>query len=348
MKKCAGFDEAYSGWFHDFSGEDGYNLPFFIRLDLLRLIQQMPFSKLILSGELMKKLFAVLVVCCALIPTFLKAEDILPPVPTGDDVPALPPAVDLNQITPLPGSAGSLPDQAPPPLAPTKIPTAAPAAKPEAEVATDTPVLSPRVPETPTAEVPEAPKEKAGMPAGTAVPAGALTDYFPDAPGTQWTYAYLKPAEGETEKKTRTVECVGANPMPNGTLRVEMKVKEGGQTTLEKYSLFENKVQHTFSGQEELRDAYAFKLPASGGAAYWTTTDATGAVHSFRSSFGQAQVYRKTYPDCVIVREKVTQGKQQAHTLISYYAKGTGLVAVEFYLPGMKLSQTKSMALVQK
>ncbi len=288
----------------------------------------------------MKKIAAVLVVCCALIPTFLNAEEIQPPIPTGDDVPALPPAVDLNQITPLPGSAGSLPDQVPPPLVPTETPTVAPAGKPKAEAPADTPTLSPRVPERP--------KEKAQMPAGTAVSAGALTDYFPDAPGTQWTYAYLKPAEGETEKKTRTVECAGASAMANGTLRVEMKVTEGGRTTLEKYSLFEDKVQHTFSGQEELKDAYAFKLPASGGASYWTTTDAAGAVHSFRSTFGQAQVYRKTYPDCVIVREKVTKGKEQAHTLISYYAKGTGLVAVEFYLPGMKLSQFKSIALVQR
>jgi len=28
-----GFDAVFTGWSHDFSGEDGYNLPSFIRLE---------------------------------------------------------------------------------------------------------------------------------------------------------------------------------------------------------------------------------------------------------------------------------------------------------------------------
>ena len=84
-----------------------------------------------------------------------------------------------------------------------------------------------------------------------------------------------------------------------------------------------------------------FKFPKSGAPTAWTAQGADGAAKTCSASFGEAQVYQKTYPDCVIVKER-TGGS----TVLSYYARGLGLVAVEFYGPGMKLSQEKSFALI--
>jgi hypothetical protein len=190
----------------------------------------------------------------------------------------------------------------------------------------------------PAAAAPPAePKKEEAVPSQPApATTGTFTDYFPAAQGMKWSYEYLKPAPGSETKKTRTVECVDAKTMPNGTLRVVLEVTEDGQQVRERYSLYDNKVEHTATGDKTFSGDFAFKLSKAGGAAGWSANG-----KSVKVSFGPAQVYQKTYPDCVIVSEKTAESK-----LISYYAKGIGLVAVEAYSKDMKLLQSKSLALI--
>jgi len=287
------------------------------------------------------------------------AGDQNPPPPSAGSTPS----TGSGQAVPIPTDTPLPP---PPPDTPTPTPVKKKAKTPtptptetEAE-ATSTPTEIMATQATPTAETgstgspqadstpsaaPPAPVAEAAT--GAALSAGALTDYFPVAEGASNTYEYLKPAAGQTAKGTFTVKCASAKTMANGTVRVTMETTEGSQTTRDRYSLFGNQVEHVATDDQAFTGDFAFKLPPAGGTAVWTLTEKDGTVHKFKAAYGQAQVYQKTYPDCVIVTEKVVKEAKTAHTIIYYYAKGIGLVSMEVYSPGMKLLLDKSYALVQ-
>jgi len=304
----------------------------------------------------------------------LGAEDLLPPVPEGMDGPppasneALPDLQDFDKF--LPGAEPTLTDLEPGLVKPEAalqaiekaLPTATPSpAKPSvppvvvkpAPTATSLPVKPAAVPaasEKPKAstEAPpsSAPKPSAGTASGAGtspavstvadpaspVSASALTDYFPVALGMKWTYEYLKSGAA---KRIRSVECTQAETFPNGTVRASFQVTEEAAVT-ETYSLLNGAVLRTSRAGQALEGELAFKLPKKGAPAAWTQ-----GTRSFSASFGKAQVYQKTYPDCVVVKEKAG-----TVTTFLFYAKGIGLVALEVYGAGMKLDHAKSYALV--
>ena len=283
------------------------------------------------------------------------------PVESGTDI--LPPPVDLSQITPLPlpgsekNESNSKEEKtAPPPTQPTATPI------PPSDTPTPAPVQAKKKMKHPTAtptvetDIEPSPAVKSNIttvPPETAAPSlasgagGGVVDYFPVNEGFKANYEYLKAVPGGTAKRTRVVEYMGREQMPNGTVRTTFQVTEDGKTTLEKYSLFENKVQHSAHGTEILTDDFAFKLPQAGATTHWTQTGGDGTVKSIKVSFGQAQVYKKVYPDCVVVTEKTLKNGKAVSTVISYFARGVGLVAVEVYSAAMKLNQAESIALVQ-
>jgi hypothetical protein len=174
---------------------------------------------------------------------------------------------------------------------------------------------------------------------------GAFADYFPTAKGSKWTYEYLKAETGSKAKKTRIVECVSRETASNGAVNATLQVTEDGQATQEKYSLRDNQVEHTATGDQTYTGDFTYKFPSASGTD-WSVTEPNGTVHKSKSSLGKAQVYKKIYPDCVIVSEKILKGGKAANTVFYYYAKGIGLVATEVYSPKMKLIQTSSLALV--
>lgn len=267
-------------------------------------------------------------------------EPLKPPVPIdpGEGIDILPPPLDLDQLTPIalpnaPPSTGltpqaaailkSLDDGQPTPTkSPEKTQSTAPSSTPSAQAATVTPVT-----ETKTAEASAPPASP-----------GAFADYFPTAKGTKWSYEYLKSAPGETVKKTRMVECLILEPVPDGNgVNATFQVTEDGKSVQEKYKLSADKIARTFVDDKALADDFVFQFPAKGTVVRWM-----GGENYFKASFGSAQVYQKTYSDCVIVTQKT-----KSSTILSYYAKGIGLVAVEVYGKGMKLDPTKSIALVK-
>ncbi|HJT25101.1 MAG TPA: hypothetical protein VJ873_11040, partial [bacterium] len=296
--------------------------------------------------DVLKKLLILSVFLC-LVPVAW-ADQPAPPVitvPSGDE--ALPPPLDQNQTTPvaipvLPDSGKTNAETAPTTTQPVLPP-------PVLMTSTPVPVkVMPTVPVEKKVEAAPTPKTEVHEQAGsnTAVSAGILTDYFPVKEGAMWVYEYLKPAPGETAKKNYPVRCVGTQSMPNGTVRATFETTENGHVTQDHYSLFDNKVEHMAAdGKTETGD-FVFKVPAKGGAAAWTVTEKDGTIHKSKAAFGQAQVYQKTYPDCIVVTEKVVKGGKAANTVIYYYAKGIGLVAIEVYSPKMKLLQDKSVALM--
>ncbi len=252
----------------------------------------------------------------------------LVPVPSGEDT--LPPPLD--QMTPvtvpsLPGNENTKSEPpekvAPPPMVPPKSAVSA---------STPGPTIQSPVPEK--------------VSSNTVISAGALTDYFPVHEGAKWNYEYLKPASGETAKGTYSVQCTEAKQMPNGTVRAVFETTENGQKAQDHYSFYDNKIEHMGEDGQTSTGDFVFKIPSAGGSSAWLVTEKDGTVHKSKAAFGQAQVYQKTYPDCVVVTEKVVKGGKTANTVIYYYAKGTGLVAVEVYSPKMKLVQDKSVALV--
>ncbi len=275
------------------------------------------------------------------------SEDVKPPVPVPSGDESLPTPVDLSSLTPLPPQ---------PTDTPTSIPLTHKVQIPTSSTSSGQPspptvsASSPQAPEfSPTSE----PKTTAltvsslaesGM-TGAAPSAGALTDYFPVAEGAQKFYEYLQPTIEESARFS--VKCVSVKVMPNGTIRIVLETTEGGQSTRDHYSLYDNKVEHKATGDQAFTGDYAFKLPKPGGTASWSVTETNGTVHNSKSSFGQAQVSQKTYPDCVVVTEKVTKDGKLENTVIYYYAKGMGLVSMEVYSPDMKLLQDKSYALQQ-
>jgi hypothetical protein len=316
------------------------------------------------KGTYMKRIFLLGLTLSFLSTLTAWAEDpqgVPIPVENGTDI--LPPPIDLSQITPLPlpgsekNESNSKEEKtAPPPAQPTDTPIPPANPPPPAQVQVKKNKKSP-VP-TPTIETAVEPSPAVESKAMTVSPetaapslasamGGAVLDYFPVAEGSKANYEYLKAAPGAAPKRTRVVECMGREQMPNGTLHATFQVTEDGKTTLEKYSLFENKVQHSARGTEVLTDDFAFKLPKAGSSIHWTQTVADGTVKSFKVSFGQGQVYQKVYPDCVVVTEKTLKGGKAVSTVISYFAKGVGMVAVEVYSAAMKLNQAESIALVQ-
>jgi hypothetical protein len=176
--------------------------------------------------------------------------------------------------------------------------------------------------------------------------AGALTDYFPTTEGSQWTYEYLKPLLGDTAKETYTVQCVSTKKMPNGTLRTVFETTEGGHQSRDRYSLYDRTVEHTATGDQTFTGDFVFKLPESGSSTTWSITEKNGTIHKSKAVFGSADVFQKTYTDCIVVTEKVIKEGKTALTVFYYYAKGIGLVSMEVYSPEMKLLLDKSVALV--
>jgi len=309
---------------------------------------RIPISFFELREDSLRKSF--IFAACLLMAPLSWADQPTPPVipiPSGDE--ALPPPLDQTQATPvvvpmLPGDkttteaapATTQPALPPPPIAePTSVPTKAVAAVPSPKMAEPT--------FTPTA------KASASEPASSGAPVslGALTDYFPIQEGAQWTYEYLKPSAGQTAKGTYTVKCTAAKTMSNGTVRVVLQTNENGQVTQDHYSLYDNKIEHMGEDSQTTTGDFVFKVPPATGGVGWAVTEKDGTVHKSKAAFGQAQVYQKTYPDCVVVTEKVLKGGKASNTVIYYYAKGIGLVAIEVYSPKMKLIQDKSVALTK-
>ncbi len=288
----------------------------------------------------MKKL-SIFFAFCLMTSPILLADEVKPPVPLPPgDGDLLPPPLDINQMTPLPVPADSkvepakTDNSAVPVLNETK--QAAPAsAKPSEKKKTAAPA-----PEAPSAPPSEEPQASAPMPS-----LGVFAEYFPTAKGNKWSYEYLKPEAGSQAKKTRTVECI-AQEASNGGINATFQVTEDGQTSQEKYSLHDNQVEHTATGDQTYTGDLTFKFPPAGDTTTWSVTEPNGTLHKSKASMGKAQVYKKTYPDCVIVMEKIVKGGKSANTVIYYYAKGIGLVAVEVYSPKMKLIQPSSIALL--
>ena len=271
------------------------------------------------------------------------------PMPAGDDD-SMPPPVDLSTLTPLPVSP-SLDANNPKNqlenkqdrIKPSEIPIPAKPKDTPAPALKKTAKLDPT--STPQKENP--PAASSGPPTGAPLTAGASTDYFPVQEGGQWTYECLKPATGKAEKEKFSVKCVEAKKMDNGTIRATLESNQGAQVTRDRYSLYDNKVEHNGAGDEALTDDFAFKLPGAGGIATWTTAEKNGTLHKLKALFGKAQVYQKTYSNCLIVTEKILKGGKTVNTVIYYYAKGIGLVSMEVYSSAMKLQQDKSFALAQ-
>ncbi len=172
--------------------------------------------------------------------------------------------------------------------------------------------------------------------------------YFPAVVGGHWTYEYLKPDKGETSAGSFTVKCIESQPKPDGTLRVVLETQEGGRPLRDRYLVSGDRVEHTAAGDEAFSGDFTFKLPKAGQAAAWSIREKNGTLHRSKAVFGKARVYQKTYPDCVVVTEKVLRHGGTQNTVLYYYAKGIGLVAMEVYSKGMKLLQPKSIALVQR
>ena len=307
------------------------------------------------------KLVLMLLACLSLTPAVWADDPAPPPLPAGDSSNPLPPPIDSKDALPAIPSQGSDNQNPVPATSAQAVPTDTPVpppAKIEVPTATATPeaVTPPTATPEPAAPAVEKKTVEKEVPAVSNPPtdstsspqagstATALTGYFPAAEGTQWGYEYLKPSAGQTAKVTFTVKCTGAKTMANGTVRAVFETT-GGHQSHDRYSLFYNWVEHTGSGDQALAGDFAFKLPAKEAAASWSLTEKDGTVHKCKAAFGQAQVYQKTYPDCVVVTEKLTKAGQTVNTVMDYYAKGIGLVAVEVYSPAMKLIQDKSFAL---
>jgi hypothetical protein len=320
----------------------------------------------------MKNWILVLAVCCITAPIWA-ADESLPPLPGMEDfqmppmptleapVPTQPPALNqaetfpiklepqvtpvLNQIRTAPGAAAA----APAPVSPGALPAAPASTSPGAMPVSATPV-KPLIIVTPS----ETYTIKA-MPKGVTVLSpktqkvtggGALADYFPVDTGMQWSYEYLKAIEGRTDKKAFDVKCVSAKKMSNGTIRAAMEMAKGGEKWSEGYSLYNGMVEHRTTGKKTFQGDYVFMLPKPGGTKSWKSTGDDGSLQSYTAAYGSTEVNGKAYTDCLVVTEKIMKGGQVTYLVNSYYAKGVGLVSVQFNSGDMKLIPEKSIVLV--
>lgn len=289
----------------------------------------------------MKKIFQVLWILGLglAVVSPLWAEDGTPePNPAASaGAPPPPPLPDLGQLD-LPSPPGTTDSVA----TPTQVTQPAPAI---------VPVAPP--PPLPTA-APISRIQASPLPSPTPVPAvssqvpmGGIADYFPWTQGKSLSYEYLKPVPGSRVKRTRRVECLDQRTMPNGTIHYTLKTIEGAKVVRNRYSLYDNEVEHTFEGNRELAGHVILKLPGDGQPVEWKMKAGDGLTHSFKAFLGKARVYQKVYPDCVIVVDKPLRDGKAISSRFDYYAKGIGLVAVETYNDRMKLIESESLALVE-
>jgi len=186
----------------------------------------------------------------------------------------------------------------------------------------------------------------ASWPGTSSLLAAEPGDYFPASEGMKWTYQYLKADSDQKQKMKRSVECVGEKPGDKGNTLAVLDVTELGFTSRQTFSLDPQSVDHTQSGRKTYAGDFVFKLPPAHGSSQWSITEEDGTVHQCRAAFGKAQVYKKVYPNCVVVTEKVLKKGRLQNTVIYYYGKGIGLVSMEVYSPKMKLILPESLALV--
>jgi hypothetical protein len=175
---------------------------------------------------------------------------------------------------------------------------------------------------------------------------GGLFDYFPVAQGQKAEFTYLKAAKGEAAPKNFTVQCVEFQPNPDGTEKATFESTQSGAAVRDRFLVSKDEVAHTQSGDETLKDDFLMKMPAPLKVVVWKQTH-DGIQRNFKATLGPAKVFKKTYPDCVIVEEKDTKDGKKAGTFYRYYAKGLGLISLETYSADLKLIQTQSYALNQ-
>ncbi len=316
----------------------------------------------------MRKLFYLLVLY-SFLGTSVWADPSDPPpppsLPGGTDL--MPPPTDSSSSLTVPGNSTAA---SPPSAALKALDQAAPSEKEKTTSSSDsldTGVVAPPPPPAAPAES----KAPAVLPTPTTVPmpsptpvkvaplksmtlstgsshavadngnqgGGTLADYFPATEGMKWSYDYF---EGS---KTRQVQCSSQKSMPNGTMRVVLEVTEGNLQFRQRYSLYENKVEHTATADKLFKNNFTFKLPGAGENTQWSQNLPGGVTKNFKATFATGNGREKAYPDCLVVVEKSSKGKKAGPIVISYYTKGIGLAAVETYTPDMKLVPEKSYIL---
>lgn len=175
---------------------------------------------------------------------------------------------------------------------------------------------------------------------------GGLFDYFPVAQGQKTEFTYLKAAKGEAAPKNFTVQCVESQSNPDGTGKATFESTQSGTPVRDRYLVSKDEVARTQSGDETLTDDFPLKMPAPLKAVVWKQTR-DGIQKNFKATLGPAKVFKKSYPDCVIVEEKDMKDGKKVGTFYRYYAKGIGLISLETYSADLKLIQNQSYALTQ-
>jgi len=175
---------------------------------------------------------------------------------------------------------------------------------------------------------------------------GGLFDYFPVTQDQKTEFTYLKAGKGEVAPKNFTVQCVEFQSNPDGTGMGTFESTQSGSPVRERYMISKDEVAHTQSGDVILTGEFLMKMPAPIKAVAWKQTH-DGIQQNFKATLGPAKVFKKSYPDCVIVEEKDMKDGKKVGTFYRYYAKGMGLISLETYSAGLKLVQTQSFALTQ-
>lgn len=290
-----------------------------------------------------ESLFAVLSVLLTTVPAWAAPAPPIPVIPT--EVSEVMPPSDVDTPVPLPSdedmkkfSTENAQNKVSVPV-PTPTPTPAPIpVKP-----TPKPMKVPVVFSPTPSPMKESVKEETVPVTGLT---GGLFDYFPVAQGPKTEFTYLKAAKGEAAPKNFTVQCVEFQPNPDGTEKATFESTQSGSPVRDRYLVSKDEVGHTQSGDVILTGESLIKMPVPLKAALWKQTR-DGLQQNFKATLGPAKVFKKSYPDCVIVEEKDMKDGKKVGTFYRYYAKGIGLISLETYSADLKLIQPQSFALTQ-
>lgn len=173
--------------------------------------------------------------------------------------------------------------------------------------------------------------------------------YHPSVEGALWRYEALKPPAGGSSPAVRTVTCAKRETMPNGTVRAEFAVSEGGKALhTEGFSFYGNVghrtwVRPTLGAVRELSGNYAFKLP-KGAETAWTQSDG-GVEERCTAKRGPVTIFGTVYPDCVIAGCQRYEGGKRTGAVFRYFARGIGMIREEAYDGNWNLNQARSFDL---
>jgi len=174
----------------------------------------------------------------------------------------------------------------------------------------------------------------------------SVSDYFMFKEEVKFSYKALGP-DGTGKTPTRSYKCTYIENVNNEKKGMFSEISQFGVKAQEIYQTKGNSIalvysKNAYSGGDIIPHKIILKIPTENTISKWTW----GKERFYEASFVDSiKTTKQTFSDCILVTEVTKIDGQLYRSEKKYYAKGVGLVKIEFYDGKGVLSEMMSFEL---